>query len=210
MFRKRNGDRWIYYLGILKHGSKIEEKEYLSSVDTGFYKMNYYAQNSLSKTITGCSVSMNGVKNASENESVILNDSKNFNEPLEITPEIRKLYNNEEHKKGNKFKKESLVKWIDFCKEFLLKYKSFEKAKKEILKLKESNLYENLEEFYSDAEEKAYFLEFVNIDEDKIKNLLKKKIYIYSKYIIKIFQHTVQGIKIYILCILKNYLQMKI
>lgn len=183
LFRKRNVDRWIYYLGILKHGSKIEENDYLSSVDTGFYKMDYYAQNSLSKTIPKCSVSMNDVKNASENESVILNDSKNFNEPLEITPEIRKLYKNEEHKKGNKFKKESLVKWIDFCKEFLLKYKSFEKAKKEILKLKESNLYENLEEFYFDAEEKAYFLEFINIDEDKIKKLVKEKnLYLFQIY----------------------------
>ena len=183
LFRKRNGDRWIYYLGILKHGSKIEENDYLSSVDTGFYKMDYYAQNSLSKMIPKCSITVKNVKNAPEDESVILNDSKKFNEPLEITPEIRKLYGNNEHIKGDKFKKESLVKWIDFCKEFLLKYKSFEKAKKEILKLKESNLYENLEEFYSDAEEKAYFLEFVNIDEDKIKKLVKEKnLYLFQIY----------------------------
>lgn len=183
LFRKRNNERWIYYLGILKHGTKIKENDYLSSVDTGFYKMDYYAQNSLSKMIPKCSITVKNVKNAPEDESVILNDSKKFNEPLEITPEIRKLYGNNEHIKGDKFKKESLVKWIDFCKEFLLKYKSFEKAKKEILKLKESNLYENLEEFYSDAEEKAYFLEFINIDEDKIKKLVKEKnLYLFQIY----------------------------
>lgn len=183
LFRKRNNERWIYYLGILKHGTKIKEKDYLSSIDTGFYKMDYYAQNSLNKMIPKCSISVKNVENAPEDESVILNDSKKFNEPLEITPEIRKLYGNDEHKKGDKFKKESLVKWIDFCKEFLLKYKSFEKANKGILNLKESNLYENLEEFYSDAEEKAYFLEFVNIDEDKIKKLVKEqKLYLFQIY----------------------------
>lgn len=118
LFRKRNNERWIYYLGILKHGTKIKENDYLSSVDTGFYKMDYYAQNSLSKMIPKCSITVKNVKNAPEDESVILNDSKKFNEPLEITPEIRKLYGNNEHIKGDKFKKESLVKWIDFCKKY--------------------------------------------------------------------------------------------
>lgn len=144
--------------------------------------------------------------------SIVLNDKK-FVRPLEISREIFDLNNTTfnsssqtfEYKPGKddedqgeagqpkKFQKKyleitndaigfrtALNLWIDFCKEFLNSYVGTQEFN---FILKPNEQYESLDEFYKDVDSQGYNVKFINLEENKINELIDQgKIYLFQIY----------------------------
>lgn len=104
--------------------------------------------------------------------------------PLIITKEIYDIKKEKKYKKDfykdnntNKNYLYTIYKWIEFCKQFLYKYKGPNKESyKEMYDfstLKDTSLYVNLNDFYADVNSCAYRVLFNKIDENTIDNAVE-------------------------------------
>ncbi len=199
---EKNG---LYYLAIMdKKHKQILKKEF--DVNSGYRKMNYKYFPDASKMIPKCSTQTKSVVSHFEStkDDNINIEGKNFIDPLEITREIYSLNNygydveigtfvkkSKEDKLPKKFQKEyvkqsndeegyrdALVKWIDFCKDFLSKYVSTAPFE---IDFKHSSEYDSLDEFYKDVI--CYSIHFTNISEEYIDQLVDEgKLYLFQIY----------------------------
>jgi CRISPR-associated protein Cpf1 len=175
----------FYYLGIMNPKSrKVLENPPESETDDVFQKMELKLTKDVTTTVPKCTTEVKLVKAhfANENTDFELFDKKTFLKPITITRKIFDL-NNKTFNGKKKFQieysrqtgdvvgyKDAVVTWIDFCKEFLVSYKST--ANFNYDSLKKSDSYENLKDFYDEVNEKLYSLKFKQIDKSYIDKLV--------------------------------------
>ncbi|MEE1269210.1 MAG: type V CRISPR-associated protein Cas12a/Cpf1 [Treponema sp.] len=196
-----------YYLGIFnpKDKPKFQNEE---CIDENFYEKMVYKQFDAMKQIPKCSTQTKSVNkhfSSGSNENVILNDKKSFIKDLTITREIWFMNNfvwdgkkftekkGTDDKRFKKFQigyyketgdfdgyKDALSKWIDFCKDFLLSYKS---SAIYDYSFKESNEYETLDEFYNYLNLICYKISFQNVNKSLVDSLVDSgKLYLFQIY----------------------------
>ncbi|WAW14526.1 type V CRISPR-associated protein Cas12a/Cpf1 [Peptostreptococcus equinus] len=191
LFRKNNE----YYLGILNKNKKNAYKNMKTLVDKkGEYeKMVYYLFPDAAKMIPKCSIKKNDVKNHFAKSKEDYKLKVGFSEDLIIDRKLYDLYYTQYDGK-KKFQteylkntgdeegyKESLIFWIDFCKDFLSKYESTSIFDYGILK--SSNEYINLADFYRDVDSVSYKIEYEKLNENDIRELVKNnEIYLFKIY----------------------------
>ncbi len=77
---------------------------------------------------------------------------------------------------GNKkYYRQSLNKWINFCKDFLASYPSTANSMFDWSTLKNAEEYDSLDEFYSDVNSNAYSISFTTINWDTLKNAISSQ-----------------------------------
>ena len=196
-----------YYLGIFnpKDKPKFQNEE---CIDENCYEKMVYKQFDAMKQIPKCSTQTKSVNkhfSSGSNENVILNDKKSFIKDLTIPREIWFMNNfvwdgkkftekkGTDDKRFKKFQigyyketgdfdgyKDALSKWIDFCKDFLLSYKS---SAIYDYSFKESNEYETLDEFYNYLNLICYKISFQNVNKSLVDSLVDSgKLYLFQIY----------------------------
>ncbi|WP_407399469.1 type V CRISPR-associated protein Cas12a/Cpf1 [Treponema sp.] len=196
-----------YYLGIFNPKDKPKFSKEECTEDSCYEKM-VYKQFDAMKQIPKCSTQTKVVNthfSSGSKEDLILNDKKSFIKDLIITKEIWFMNNSvwdgekfiekksKDDKRFKKFQigyykesgdldgyKEALSKWIDFCKDFLLSYKSSAIYDYDF---KNSDEYESLDEFYNYLNLICYKIYFVNVSESKINSLVDSgKLFLFQIY----------------------------
>lgn len=194
-----------YYLGIFNPKDK-PKFEYEKNANEDCYKKMIYKQFDAMKQIPKCSTQTKSVNkhfSSGSNENVILNDKKSFIKDLIITREIWFMNNfvwegkkfvekrGSDDKRPKKFQigyyketgdfegyRDALTKWIDFCKAFLLSYKS---SAIYDYSFKESNEYETLDEFYNYLNLICYKISFQDVEDSQINSLVDTgKLYLFQ------------------------------
>lgn len=196
-----------YYLGIFnpKDKPKFPKEEF---TEESCYEKMVYKQFDAMKQIPKCSTQTKSVNkhfSSGSNENVILNDKKSFIKDLTITREIWFMNNfvwdgkkftekkGTDDKRFKKFQigyyketsdfdgyKDALSKWIDFCKDFLLSYKS---SAIYDYSFKESNEYETLDEFYNYLNLICYKISFQNVKKSLVDSLVDSgKLFLFQIY----------------------------
>lgn len=197
-----------YYLGIMNPKDKPKFLEKYDSTSEATYQKMIYKQFDAMKQIPKCSTQTKIVKQhftSGNSNSFILFDKKKFNKELEISKEIwfmnnhvwdgknfvpkrdsndtrPKKYQIGYYKQTGDYKgyKESLVKWINFCKEFLLSYKSSSNFD---YSFSNSEKYESLDEFYFYLNCTCYKISFEDIPESIINEMVKSgKLFLFQIY----------------------------
>lgn len=181
LFKKNN----FYYVGILNKKAKItfESSEALAcAAEDCYQKVRYYLLKDAKKFIPKCSIQLKEVKahfNKSGDDYVLNSDV--FSSPLSISKEIFLMGTSKA--KVKKFQKdyaeinlaefrESLSKWISFCKSFLKAYKSANNF--DFSSLKNPEEYNDVNEFYKDVDNLCYRLDFSPIKTQFIESLVNK------------------------------------
>lgn len=175
-------DSNFYYLGIMDKGSKEYFKNYDApkNIEDTLYKMNYLQIADPSKdiqnlmVIDGKTVKKNGRKDEN-GENKLLEQLKNQYLPQEINM-IRKekTYS----KLNSNFKKEDLIKFIDFYKERTKEYYS-----EFNFDFRESQYYDNFRDFTDHINQQAYQLEFFPVSKEYIYKLVREgKLYLFKIY----------------------------
>ncbi len=188
---RRNG---LYYLGIMdKNYNNIFEEYPSCDTGQGYEKMVYKFFKDVTTMIPKCSTQMKSVKSHFENSTEdFLLSSKEFVRPLVITQELYKL-NNELFNGKKKFQKDYLIetgdkegykdavnKWIRFCLDFLLSYKSTQYF--DLTSVNE-NKYENIDSFYSYVNKLLYYISFSNVSSVYVDKLVDEgKLYLFQIY----------------------------
>ncbi len=195
-----------YFLWILKKWFHVIFSDYEYQNEEEYYEKMEYKQNPwASKMFPKCSTQLKDVKKhfQSSSEDYILN-SKSFISPLIITKKIFDL-NNIKYDKNDitkldeknwikKFQKEylkiswdenwfkeSLNLWINFCKDFSQKYKTWQSF--DFSNIKKSIDYNSLDEFYLDIEKASYNLDFRKISS----NFIKEQVEEWNFYLFQIY-----------------------
>lgn len=161
-----------YYLGVLNKKIDFSQGE-TNNKDNSFKKIRYFLFKDLSKMLPKCSTAKDEVKlHFSTNDSDYILKKK-FIEPLVITKEIFSLANvkdteikkfQKEYQKINETEyRKALKLWITFAIDFLKKYKTT--ANFDYSTLKSPSEYNDLSEFYKDANNVNYKIDFCYIDE---------------------------------------------
>lgn len=178
-----------YYLGIFNKKNKPKfEKGEINDEENCYKKIRYFQFKDISQMAPKCSTKKRIVKehfNKSKDDYV-LNDPKTFIKPLSISKEIFDLSKEKKYKKEYKKRDESgyrasLNKWIIFVKEFLVSYKTTSEFNYDSLKKEDE--YENLHDFYSEVNNLLYKIEFENISDKFIDDLVNTgKLYLFQIY----------------------------
>ena len=198
-----------YYLGVMdkKHNKLFTDDIIKENQGQGYKKLVYKMLAGAAKSIPKCSTQLKEIKQYFEegNQSSYILKNTSFIEPLEVTEEVYELnnyvYDNQSKsfvaKLGNDDKrpkafqkayseynpknyKYSLGVWIDFCKDFLAKYKSTSEYD---YNFKETKEYKSLDEFYRDIDGQSYKLSFENISDNYINSLIDDgKLYLFQIY----------------------------
>lgn len=187
LFKKDNQ----YFVGIIRKGAKVDfDSTAATDADNSadsFYKMNYYLIKDVFKYIPKNSIQLNEVKAhfRKSEDDYVLSDKNKFVSPLVIKKSIFLLATTTVRGvKGNNIKKyqkdysmdnpaeyrKSLNEWISFCKEFLKAYKSATVF--DLTKLKDTEDYAVVDEFYRDVENLCYKIEFSPIRSSFIDKLI--------------------------------------
>jgi CRISPR-associated protein Cpf1 len=185
----------LYYLGIMNRNSnKVMEEAPKPITNDTYQKMEYKYTKDVTTTVPKCSTQLKKVKAhfTQEDADYVLSDDT-FLKPLIITRKVFDL-NNVNYEGQKKFQVEylrrtgdaegytdALVTWIDFCKEFLVSYKST--AIYNYDSLKPSDQYKSLDEFYGEVNNKLYMLSFRQIDKSYIDELVDNgQMYLFQIY----------------------------
>lgn len=153
----------LYYLAIMdKKHNKVFKKEFASNNEQCFEKMEY-------KLLPGANKMLPKVffSNSRINE---------FNPDKELLSN----YENETHKKGEKFNIQHCHKLIDFFKSSINKHEDWKNFE---FNFSNTSLYEDLSGFYREVEKQGYKLSFRNIPETYINQLVEEgKLYLFQIY----------------------------
>lgn len=187
-----------FYLGIMNPKNKPVFKAAQGQEDA-YEKMVYQFFPDASKQIPKCTTQRKEVKKYFQDPqqaSYLLKTDK-FDQALSISREIFDL-NNRTYGAGanppKKFQtkyvaltkdqqgyKAALSKWIDFCRDFLKKYKST--AVFDFSSLRATKDYNDLNEFYNDVNQKAFRMSFIPVATKAIKQAVdENKLYLFQIY----------------------------
>lgn len=172
-----------YYLGIINKDYNKDFKNILEPQDENdvFLKMKYIQiadpqkdiQNLLQ--IEGKTVKKNGKVDKKIGENIILEELKNKYLPQEIN-NIRKTKSYSTQ--SEKFKKEDLIKFIDYYKERVKEYYN-----KFAFEFKDSKEYKDFGEFTAHINEQAYHISFDKVSKKYINDLVDEgKLYLFQIY----------------------------
>ncbi|HEY9123882.1 MAG TPA: type V CRISPR-associated protein Cas12a/Cpf1 [Bacteroidales bacterium] len=185
----------LYYLAIMdKKHNKVFKKEFQANSGACFEKMEYKFFKDITTMIPKCSTQLNEVKAHFENnENDFILDNENFSKPLIITKDVFEL-NNKTYNDKKMFQidylrqtgdennyKRALNTWISFCLTFLKSYKSTDNYN--FTKLRNSEDYHRVDEFYEEVNVLLYKISFRNIPENYINQLVEEgKLYLFKIY----------------------------
>ncbi len=200
----------LYYLCIMdkKHNKVFKDIPLSPKKETNFEKIVNKFFPDASKMIPKCSTQLKAVKHhfsISKDDYII--SGKVFNGDLSISEKVYQLNNyvfdletnsmvissGDGEKRPKKFQKkylelsndtidfkDSLTSWVDFCKDFLIKYESTCQFN---FTFKSSKEYNSLDEFYRDIDTQTYKITFQNIEEKYINSLIEEgKIFLFQIY----------------------------
>ncbi len=110
--------------------------------------------------------------------------SDTFRQQHGVPAEIDRLYENNEHKKGETFKKESLHTLIDFFKDSINKYeKDGYKWRDFGFRFSDTASYENINVFYDEVKQQAYKIWFTEIPVSHIEHCVREgQIFLFQIY----------------------------
>ena len=152
-----------YYLAILdKRHNKVLKPEYLVSEGDCYEKMEYKLLPGANKMLPKVFFSKSRIAEFNPSESIVKN------------------YENETHKKGDKFNLADCHSLIDFFKESINKHEDWSKFG---FKFSPTSSYEDLSGFYREVEQQGYKINFRNVSVDYINRLVDEgKIYLFQIY----------------------------
>lgn len=153
----------LYYLGIMnkKHNAVFKPESIKSDGDC-YEKMEY-------KLLPGANKMLPKVF-----------FSKSRKDEFKPSEEIVTNYNNETHKKGDKFNIRHCHQLIDFFKASIEKHEDWKNFG---FKFSETSTYEDLSGFYREVEQQGYMMSFRNVSADYINDLVADgKLYLFQIY----------------------------
>lgn len=153
-----------YYLAIInaKHSKVIQQLKECSDKEEHYEKMNY-------KLLPGPNKMLPKVF-----------FSKKWESEHGTQEIIKKLYENNEHKKGETFKLESCHKLIDFFKESIEKYPEWKGFN---FQFQNTDTYLDLSGFYNEVSLQGYKMDFKRISTKEIEDLVDEgKVYLFKIY----------------------------
>ena len=152
-----------YYLAIIdKRHNKVLKAENLSSDGECYEKMEYKLLPGANKMLPKVFFSKSRIAEFKPSEKIIRN------------------YENETHKKGDKFNLADCHALIDFFKESIKKHEDWSKFG---FNFSPTNSYEDLSGFYREVEQQGYKISFRNISVNYINKLVDEgKIYLFQIY----------------------------
>lgn len=185
-----------YFLGIFNPYAKPDIETALTQDSVKVYrKMVYKFFPAISKMLPKCTTQLKEVKAhfANSIEPFILSSEK-FREPLSITREVYELNNALDDHNKKKFQIDylrntqdtqgyyhALHTWIDFAKDFVSKYSST--CIYDFSRLRKTEDYEKLDEFYKDLDNICYQITYENIPEQVIWQWVKQdQLYFFEIY----------------------------
>lgn len=188
-----------FYLGIMNAANKPHFTENQGATDV-YEKMVYQFFPGSFKQIPKCSTQKNEVKEYFQDknhQAPYLLHSDKFKDPLPISREIFELNNPEESNGSTPPKKfqtkyvkatgdqkgyeEALANWIDFCREFLKKYKSTSVF--DFSALRPTKDYDDISEFYNDVDQNAFRMSFIPVAAKAVEDAVNQnKLYLFQIY----------------------------
>lgn len=176
----------LFYLGIMnkKYNKILEVKNEQSDGDC-YEKMELKSFGESFRRIPKSSVAMNEVKTHFDKseKDYVLDNKKNFLLPLYISKEIYDLgkggvLDNLRKIEDHEIRRKKLNLWINFCIDFLEKYKSTSIYDVKNLKNKD---YEDVNDFYNDVDHICYRITFRNVSVQYIDSLVSDgKLYLFK------------------------------
>lgn len=183
-----------YYLGILNRSPSYKEllklEKNFNDEETEYYeRLNYYFMPDAMRMIPKSSVALKEVReyfqdNPDADSYLIQNNS--FKKPFSIPREIydmqyvnlydgKKMYQKDYLKKTGDQEgyRDALNKWIDFCKEFISVYEG--RKYFDYSELMPTDLYQDLNEFYTDVDAKSFKMGFSKISSVAVRNMVKEE-----------------------------------
>lgn len=153
----------LYYLAIMnKKHNKVFAKNKLQSDVECFEKMEYKLLPGANKMLPKVFFSKSRIDEFGPSQRLLDN------------------YQNETHKKGDKFNIEDCHELIDFFKRSIDKHEDWSKFS---FIFSDTKTYEDLSGFYREVEHQGYKLSFVNVSEDYVNGLVDEgKIYLFQIY----------------------------
>ena len=153
----------LYYLGIMnKKHNKIFKKEFTSTTETCFEKMEY-------KLLPGANKML---------PKVFFSNSRM--DEFKPSDKLLENYRNETHKKGDKFNLDHCHELIDFFKVSIDKHEDWKNFG---FQFSETSHYEDLSGFYREVELQGYKITFKSIPENYINQLVEDgKLYLFQLY----------------------------
>ena len=153
----------LYYLGIMnKKHNKIFKKEFTSTTETCFEKMEY-------KLLPGANKML---------PKVFFSNSRM--DEFKPSDKLLENYRNETHKKGDKFNLDHCHELIDFFKVSIDKHEDWKNFG---FQFSETSHYEDLSGFYREVEQQGYKITFKSIPENYINQLVEDgKLYLFQLY----------------------------
>lgn len=159
---RRNG---LYYLGVMeKNNNRIFQRNVpdCKNAETAYEKMNYKLLPGANKMLPKVFLSKKGIETFNPNFEIIEN------------------YNNETHKKGDKFDILHMRTLIDYFKNSISVHPDWKEFGH---KFSPTDSYEDLSGFYREVEQQGYKVTYKNIDESYINQLVDEgKLYLFQIY----------------------------
>lgn len=185
-----------YYLGILNHAAKIKFDNYsIKDNNTKYYeKMEYYLFKEPNKMIPKCLFTKKVKNHFEKSDTNYVQSEGPFTRDMVITKELYDVYHltydgYKKFQKGYKEKfpqdeqgyRNALNIAIDGCKEFLSIYETT--LNFDFSKLKKTEEYESIDEFYADVENACYKINFVKLNKDEIdKEVERGNLFLFEIY----------------------------
>ncbi len=153
----------LYYLGIMnKKYNKIFKKDFENTNETCYEKMEY-------KLLPGANKML---------PKVFFSNSR-INE-FKPSTELLEHYQNETHKKGDKFNLQHCHELIDFFKSSINKHEDWKHFE---FQFSDTKSYNDLSEFYREVEHQGYKINFKKIPESYINQLVEEgNLYLFQLY----------------------------
>jgi len=183
----------LFYLAIMTQSKVYDElieseHEFRENLRDDYYeRLNYFFMPDAAKMIPKSSIALREVReyfNENPNSDEYIVDNNNFSEPLRISRELYEmqyvdLYDGKKKYQVDYLRKtgdeegyrEALAKWIDFCKKFVNSYSG--RRHFDYSDLKSADLYENLNDFYTDVDSRSFQMKFTKISEKTIREMVK-------------------------------------
>lgn len=153
----------LYYLAIMnKKHNKVFEKNRLQTAADCYEKMEYKLLPGANKMLPKVFFSKSRIHEFNPSEKLLSN------------------YNNETHKKGDKFNIHDCHELIDFFKSSIEKHEDWSKFG---FNFSDTKSYEDLSGFYREVEHQGYKISFCNVSVDYVNSLVDEgKIYLFQIY----------------------------